>query len=93
MLDEGKAYAVAEARLLEVRIKAGIGKYQRAAIIIAAAVAFALAGLIALAVTLVIGLARAIGPWGGGLLAVAVFAAIAGGLAFAAKRLVERIDD
>ena len=93
LLDEGKAYVRAEARLFELKVQAEIGKYKQAAILAAAAILLAIAALVALSVTLVIGLARWIGPFGGGLLAVALFAAGAFGLAFAAKRQIGRIDD
>ncbi len=93
MLDEAKAYARAEARLVELKIHAEIGKYQRAAMFAAAAAGLALAALVALAVTMVLGLAHWVGPWGGGLLAVGIFAASAFGLGFAAKRFMGRAND
>jgi hypothetical protein len=93
LLDEGKAYVRAEARLAELKVRQEVGKYQRAAMFAAAAVVFAIAALVALSVTAVLGFAHWIGPWGGGLVAVIIFAAVAFGLAFFAKRSVERIDD
>ena len=93
MLDDGKAYLRAEARLLELKSRpksANTGKRRCSPL---RRRGFALAALVALSVTLVIGFAHWMGPFGGGLLAVAIFAAGAFGLAFAAKRFVGRIDD
>jgi len=89
LLDQAKAYARAEARLVECKIRAEIGKYQRAAMFAAAAAVFAIAALVALSVTLVIGFARWVGPWGGGLIAVTIFAAGAAGLGFMARRNID----
>ena len=93
LFDEGKAYVEAEAHLLQVKAKAQIAKYARAAQLGGVAAIFALAALVALAVTLVIGLATWLGPFGGGLVAVALFAVPAAALFYAAKRSVEKTDD
>ena len=93
LFDEAKAYVEAEARLLELKAKAQVAKYTPAARLGGAAAIFALAALVALSVTLVIGLATWLGPFGGGLLAVALFAVPAVALAYAAKRSVDQADD
>jgi hypothetical protein len=93
LFDEAKAYVEAEAHLLQVKAKAQVAKYSRAAQLGGAAAVCALAALVALAVTLVIGLATWLGPFGGGLVAVALFAMPAAALAYAAKRSVDHADD
>lgn len=93
LFDEGKSYVEAEAKLLQLKAKAQVTKYMPAAKLGGAAAIFALAALVALAVTLVIGLAQLLGPFGGGLLAVALFAVPAAALAYAAKRSVDQADD
>lgn len=93
LFDEGKTYLGAEANLVQVKVKARLSIYQRAAALGGIAALFGLAALVALAVTLVIGLAHFLGPFGGGLLAVAIFALPAIALAYAAKRSIGLKDD
>ncbi|MEO7864872.1 MAG: phage holin family protein [Sphingomicrobium sp.] len=88
LIDEGKTYLGAEANLAQVKVKARLSRFGRAAELGGAALLFGLAALMALAVTLVIGLAHLLGPFGGGLLAVAIFAVPAIALAYAAKRSI-----
>lgn len=88
LIDEGKAYARAEIGLVKA-IAAAKGK----ALVIPAAMfgaAFicALAAITALAVGVVIGLAKFIGPLAAGFIGMLIFAAIAGGLGwYGAERL------
>ena len=88
LIDEGKAYARAEIALVKA-ITAAKGK----ALVIPAAMfgaAFicALAAVTALAVGVVIGLAKFIGPLAAGFIGLLIFAAIAGGLGwYGAERL------
>lgn len=93
LFDEGKTYLRAEANLVQVKVKARLSRYGRAAELGGTALLLALAALMALAVTLVIGLAHFLGPFGGGLLAVAIFALPAAALAYAAKRSIGPRDD
>jgi hypothetical protein len=88
LIDEGKAYARAELGLVKA-IAAAKGK----ALVVPAAMfgaAFicALAAITALAVGVVIGLAKFIGPLAAGFIGMLIFAAIAGGLGwYGAERL------
>jgi hypothetical protein len=88
LIDEGKAYARAEIGLVKA-IASAKGK----ALVVPAAmfgVAFicALAAITALAVGVVIGLAKFIGPLAAGFIGLLIFAAIAGGLGwYGAERL------
>jgi hypothetical protein len=88
LIDEGKAYARAELGLVKA-IAASKGK----ALVIPAAMfgaAFicALAAITALAVGVVVGLAKFIGPLAAGFIGMLIFAAIAGGLGwYGAERL------
>ncbi len=72
VFDDGRAYAQAEVELIKVKARAEVNRYRQAAMIGAAGAALALAALVAFAMTLVIGFARLIGPFGGGAAAVAI---------------------
>lgn len=72
LFDDGRAYAEAELRLLRARAEVEVDRYRGAAVFAAAGAALALAALVAFAMTLVIGFARLIGPFGGGTAAVAI---------------------
>ncbi len=72
LVDDGRDYARSEAELWKARGLAEIGRYRQAAIFGALGAALALAALVAFAMTLVIGFARLIGPFGGGAAAVAI---------------------
>ena len=72
VLDDGRSYAQAEIDLFKVKAKAEVGRYRKAAVLGGAAAALALAGLVAFAITLVVGFAQLLGPVGGGAAAVAI---------------------
>ena len=86
ILDDGKAYAKAEANLVRVKVEAEVDRYRRPAIFGAIGAGFALAGVIALIMTLVLTLSYWLGPLLRGLLASALAFAIAAGFGLAAKR-------
>ena len=70
VIDDGRAYAQAEIDLIKVRAEAEVNRYRKAAILGGGAAALATAALVAFAMTLVIGFARLLGPFGGGAAAV-----------------------
>ena len=72
LYDDGRAYARAEVELWKAKGRAEVGRYRAAAMFGAAGAALALAALVAFAMTLVIGFARLIGPFGGGAAAVVI---------------------
>ncbi|MEO7655367.1 MAG: phage holin family protein [Sphingomicrobium sp.] len=72
VFDDGRAYAHSEIDLIKVKARAEVNRYRQAALIAAAGAALALAALVAFAMTLVIGFARLIGPFGGGAAAIAI---------------------
>jgi hypothetical protein len=88
LIDEGKAYARAEIGLVKA-VAAAKGKaLVIPAALFGAAFIFALAAVTALAVGVVIGLAKFIGPLAAGFIGMLIFAAIAGGLGwYGAERL------
>ena len=86
LIDDGKAYAKAEVDLVRARAVAQVDRVRVPAMLGAGAIAFGLAGVIALVLTLVLSLASVIGPLAGGLLATAITLAIAGGLGLAAMK-------
>ncbi|QIK96110.1 hypothetical protein G7076_06305 [Sphingomonas sp. HDW15A] len=90
LIEDGKAYVRAEVNLVRTRLDIEVDRFRPVAILGAAGLLFAFAALVALAVTLVLTLASLIGPLGGGLAATAIFAAIAGLLAYLAKRSLDR---
>ena len=88
LIEEGKAYARAEIGLVKT-IAAAKGKALVIPVaMLAAAFITALAAVTALAVGVVIGLAKFIGPLAAGFIGLLIFAAIAGGLGwYGAERL------
>ena len=74
LYDDGRAYARSEVELWKAKGLAEAARYRSAAIFAAAGAALALAALVAFAMTLVIGFARLIGPFGGGAAAVVILA-------------------
>ena len=88
LIDEGKAYARAEIDLLRAIGTAKARALVLPAILFGAAFLCALAAITALAVGVVIGLAKFIGPLAAGFIGMLIFAAIAGGLGwYGAERL------
>jgi hypothetical protein len=85
ILDDGKAYAKAEANLARVKVEAEVDRFRRPALFAGIAAAFALAGIIALIVTLVLAFASWLGPLLGGLIATAIAFAVAVAFGLAAK--------
>jgi hypothetical protein len=72
LIDEGKAYAKAEAELAKAQALAKAAEYKIPAILGFSALLFAQAAVTVLAVTIALALAPLIGPLGGGLIAVLV---------------------
>ena len=93
LVDEGKAYARAEIDLARARLDVRMVRIRAVAIFGGLALLFAIGALVALAMTAVLTLADLLGPLGGGLLATALIAAIAGGLAFMALKRWQRGDE
>ncbi len=88
LIDDGKAYARAEFELVKAIARAKASALALPAALFGAAFVFALASITALGVGVVLALATLIGPLLGGLVGMAIFLAIAGGLTwFALGRL------
>lgn len=92
LLDDGKAYGLAEVELARLKLERAALSYRSAAIFLAVAVALGIAASTALTFTLVLWLGSLLGPLGGGLLATGLIAAGAAGCAFLAKRRFEAAD-
>ncbi|HUP66918.1 MAG TPA: phage holin family protein [Sphingomicrobium sp.] len=80
LIEEGKAYARAEIGLLKAIGSAKAKAFVLPTILFGAALICALAAVTALAVGVVLALARLIGPLAAGFIGMLVFAGIAGGL-------------
>jgi len=89
LIDDGKAYVRAEVNLVRTKVDLEVERFRPVAILGGAAILCAFAALVALAVTLVLALSSLIGPLAGGLAATAIFIAIAGLLAYLAKRSLD----
>lgn len=88
LAEDGKAYARAEYRLAKAIAEAKAKAFGFVAALFGAAFVLALAGVTALAVGIVIALAKLIGPLAAGLVGLLIFAALAGGLGwYGAQRL------
>jgi hypothetical protein len=88
LIDDGKAYAWAEFDLAKAIAAAKARALAMPAVLIGAAFVFALAAVTALAVGVVMALAKLIGPLLAGLVGLLIFAAIAAGLGwYGAERL------
>ena len=91
LLEEGKAYARAEIGLVKA-IAAAKGKaLALPAALFGAAFIVALAGITALAVGVVLALAKFLGPLLAGIVGLVIFAAIAGGLAWYGAQRVKQV--
>ena len=88
LVDEGKAYARAELNLAKVIATAKAKALALPAGLLVGALFMGLAAIIALAVGVVMALATLIGPLAAGIIGLAIFAAIAGGLAWYAVGLL-----
>ena len=93
VLDDGRAYIQAEAKLLQVRAASRIALYRGAAQLALGALLFGIAAMVALAVAVVLIAMYYLGAVGGGLVGVALFILVTGGLGLAAKKAFERADD
>lgn len=93
LLDDGRAYAQAEIDLAKLKARVEMARYRKAAMFGAAAGALALAALVAFAMTLVIGFARLLGPFGGGVAAVLVLALGAYGFVRLAQGAMQKQPD
>ena len=82
LVEEGKAYARAEADLAKAIAIAKAKALAIPAAILVAALLIAMAAINALAVGVVIALAKFLGPLLAGIVGLAIFASIAGGLAW-----------
>ena len=90
LIEDGKAYARAEIDVVRAMATAKVNALKLPAILFSAAFVLVLAAISALAYGVAAGLATLIGPFGGGLAAFLLFAAIGGGLAwFGVKKLRE----
>ena len=92
LLDDGKAYGLAEIELAKLKLERAALSYRSAAIFLAVALALAIAASTALTFTLVLWLSSLLGPLVGGLLATALIAAAAGICALVAKKKFEAVD-
>ncbi len=88
LIEDGKAYALAEVGLVKASAMAKATALKLPAILFGVALLLALAGIVALAVGAAMGLATLVGPLAGGLIAFLLFAAVAGGLAWYGVKLV-----
>ena len=93
LLDDGRAYARAEIDLAKLRARLEVARYRKAAVLSGVAAALGLAALVAFAMTLVIGFARLLGPFGGGAVAVLVLALAAFGFVRLAQGAIETPKD
>ncbi len=89
LIDEGKAYAKAEAGLVKAQAEAKADRFKVPAMLLAGALLLVIAAVIALVLTIGAALATLIGPLAGGLVAVVIALAAAGSLALMAKARLE----
>jgi len=78
LIDDGKAYARAEADLAKARVACEAGRAKKPVLFGALALALAFVALIALVMTLVLAAASILGPLAGGLVVTLLIAALAG---------------
>ena len=90
LIEDGKAYARAEVGVVKAIASAKASALALPAALLAAALFVAMAALNALAVGVVIALAKFIGPLLAGLIGMLLFAALAGGLAWFAIGRIRR---
>ena len=78
LIDDGKAYARAEADLAKARVASEANRAKKPLIFAALALALAFVALIAMVMTLVLAAASLLGPLAGGLLVTLMIGALAG---------------
>ena len=88
LIEDGKAYARAEIGLAKASAMAKANAIKLPAILFGIGFLLVLAGIVALAVGVAMGLATLVGPLAGGLIAFLLFAAIAGGLGWYGVKLI-----
>jgi hypothetical protein len=91
LIDDGKAFAQAEVALVKAQAASKAGAYKRPAALLVVAALFVIAAVVMLIITIAAGLATLIGPLAGGLAATVLAVLIAGGLALAAKKDIEKL--
>jgi hypothetical protein len=88
LIEDGKAYARAELGLVKAMASAKANALKLPGILFGVAFLLCIAAIVALAVGVTMALATRLGPLGGGVAALLLFLAVAGGLAwYGAKRL------
>ena len=90
LIDDGKTYAEAEIGLVKAIANAKAKVLILAAVLLGIAALFALAGITALSLGVVLALAGLIGPFAAGFVGLLIFAAIAGGLGWYGVERVRR---
>ena len=91
LIDEGKAYAKAELRLVKAEVEAKAEGARKPAVLGAAALLFLIAGVVVLCMTLALALATLVGPLAGGSIAALVTFGIAYLLYLLAQRELEKL--
>ena len=86
LVDQGKGFARAEVDLAKAMATAKAEAIKLPAILLGAALLFAIAGVVVFCMTIALALATLIGPLAGGLVATLVAFVIAGGLAWVGVR-------
>ena len=89
LIDDGKGFAHAEFGLAKAKAEAKTETLKLPALLLGGAFLFLQAGVVVLCMTIALALAPLVGPLAAGLIATLVALAIAGGLAFYAKRLLD----
>jgi hypothetical protein len=90
LIDQGKGFARAEVGLAKAIATDKVEAVKLPAILLGAALLFAIAGVVVLCMTIALALATLIGPLAGGLVATLVAFGIAGGLALVARNKLAR---
>lgn len=90
LIDDGKAYAKAEADLVRIRVENEVATYRKAAILGAVGAMFAVSSIICLCLTLVLAFVHLFGPLVGGLIATLLVGAVAAILFYLGYRSIEK---
>ncbi|WP_260484063.1 phage holin family protein [Sphingomicrobium flavum] len=91
VVNDGREYAAAELNLAKAKAVSHAGLYRGPLVMLAVAGVFGIAAVVTLFVTVALALATLVGPLAGGLIATAIAAVIAGGLALTAKSKLEKL--